>query len=554
MTDTLVENLTTILVDKLQESSSNEIELKERLTELELALENWEWRRLEAQSQQEFSRPGLRTIARQARIFYLKNPLVRRATRLPAYYVFGRGLNINAKDETINEVVQAFLDDKDNLAELTGAIARKQKDIDLRLDGNLYLVLFTEPTTGHVRIGTIPADEIDQIIANPQNRKKVWFYKRIWTYSDFDVASGTTLEKTAIRYYYDFRYSEGKDVLRIGGVDVDRNPVYHIKVGGFSDWLFGVSEVYAILDWARAYKDFLSNFATIMQALARFAWEKKVKGGAPGVAAAKAKLGTTFAANQDASGIETNPPPTTASTFIYDENDAPVNPIRTANATTPADAAKPLRHMVASGSDLPDPMLSGDPQQGTLATAKSLDRPTELAFLDRQELWKEIYNTLLEYVLHAAVVAPNGALRALALPVENEYGETVLQWDENIDTHIDIDFPPILERDVLQAIQALVTASTFDGKTPSVIPDIKWLCKAALTLLGYDDVDEIVDTMFPDEQVLPEDQTNELAQVAESLRQLVVLLREGAPKDVTEQNDDHTNGNGRKESDRILLK
>lgn len=531
---------------------SEDIELKERITELELALENYEWRRLDYQAQQEFSRPGLRTIARIARVYYLKNPLIKRATRLPSYYVFGRGVNIVAKDETINTVIQAFLDDLDNTEELTGAIARKQKDIDLRLDGNLFFVLFTHPVTGKVRLSTIPTAEIDDIIADPQNRRKVWYYKRTQTYDKFDVTSGVTTQETVEKYYYDFRYRDGKNVKVIGGIPVDANPVYHVKVGGFGDWQFGVSEVYSILDWARAYKDFLSNFATIMQALSSFAWDLKVKGGAQGVAAAKTKLGTTFAADTNAGQIERNPPPLSGSTFLHTDEQSPLTPVRTANATTPADAAKPLRHMVASGSDLPDPMLSGDPQQGTLATAKSLDRPTELAFLDRQELWKEIYTTILNFVIYQAVLAPQGLLRSLASPVENEYGETVLEWstktvtntdgtieEKDIDPHIDIDFPPILERDTKDYIQAVVSAATLDGKQPSAIPDLKWIAKTMITSLGFDDVDEIVDSMFPDEQVTQQDQTGQLAQAAESLREAVKLLQQN-----TIEHSANGNGNG----------
>ena len=42
-------------------------------------------------------------------------------------------------------------------------------------------------------------------------------------------------------------------------------------------------------------------------------------------------------------------------------------------------------------------ILSGDLDQGNLATAKTLDRPTELAMMDRQQLWADIFQRLINY-------------------------------------------------------------------------------------------------------------------------------------------------------------
>lgn len=518
MTDPIV-----MLLSEALKDVSNEAELKERLTDLELALENADWQRLSWQSDQEFSRPGLKTIARLARIMDLKNPLVRRGVSLQAFYVFGRGVNISAKDEDINAVVQRFLDDQHNQRELTGAIARKQKDIDLRLDGNLFLTLFMHPVTGNLRVSDIPVAEIDDIISNPQNKSETRWYKRQWTYQEFDEATGTSKDVSTSRYYRDYRYENGREVKSIGGIDVDPNPVYHIKTGSFSDWRFGVSEVYSTLDWAKAYTSFLSDFATVIKALARFAWNMKTTGGATGIAAAKAKLGTTFATG--ALGVETNPPPVVGSTYI--NQDTPLDPIKTAGATTSADAGQPIRHMVASGFGLPDPMLSGDPNQGTLATAKSLDRPTELQFLDRQELWKEIYGTLLAYAIYCAVLASEGPLRGIAQASVNEYGEVIVTFSDNIDSHIDIDFPPILEHDIQEDIGAIKTGATLDGQIPTIIPDKKFLAKLILTRLGVDDIDELVDTWFPDETAID---TPEIAEPLADLNNQLEALREAITK------------------------
>lgn len=91
---------------------TGETPLQERLGELELALENQGWiRQSEMYTSNQFSLPSLKTIARLARVFYLKNPLIQRGVNVSSDYTFGRGITITAKDEQINEAIQQFIDD-----------------------------------------------------------------------------------------------------------------------------------------------------------------------------------------------------------------------------------------------------------------------------------------------------------------------------------------------------------------------------------------------------------------------------------------------------------
>lgn len=268
--------------------------LVERFSELELQLENAGWiRQNDLYSNTEFSLSGLKTIARLARTFYLKNPLIQRGVNVQTDYTFGRGITITAKDEQINEVIQSFIDDLKNQVEITSHQSMLQKDRELQLDGNVFLVFFIHETTGRIRVRSMPFQEIDAIICNPEDRKDPWFYKRIW------IEENDGVPNERIAYYRDWQH--------MGDVDVDGLPdaavlgsgvVFHIKMGGFSDWKFGVSEVYAALDWARAYKSFLENWATLMQAYARFAMKINTQGGAAGVQATKARMQATKSSNE----------------------------------------------------------------------------------------------------------------------------------------------------------------------------------------------------------------------------------------------------------------
>lgn len=491
------------------------INIRERLIELEAALDRDQWVPLGGfDGDHELSRDAIGRISELARLNFLKNPLIKRGVNIMTYYVFGRGVSISAKDDTINDVIDAFVNDLSNQAELTSAIARKAQDRELTVDGNLFFTLFVHPSTGSVRIATIPLTEITGVIRDPQNRRRTMYYKRQWAQSVTDLETGNTKTEERIVYYRDIRNNDPRSMIGRDPVDPE-SVIYHVKVGGFSDWAFGVSDVYAAIDWARAYKGFLEDFAKIIKSLARFAWRQKVTGGAQGVQAAKARLNSTF--GRETGGAESNPSPVAGAVAIEAGN-TQLDPIKTAGSTTDASAGKELRLMAGIAMNLPDHIASGDMAQGTLATAKSLDRPTEFVFTDRQELWVGIFRTILDFVIYNAVAAPNGALRGLGAIVTNEYNEQVVSFPEEVDTTLLIDFPPILEQDTLQAIQALAAAAP-------MLNDPRLLAREALIRLGLDDVDKLVDGMFP--ETAPEDLRNDplLAQVNEALRDLIEVFK-----------------------------
>lgn len=478
--------------------------LTERLAELELQLEDREYLRLGHDLEREFSREALRQINRLARLFYLKNPLIGRGVNVQAHYVFGQGINIRARAAMVNNVVQAFLDDPANRSELTSHQARMQKEVELTLFGDLFFVFFVNKATGRVRVRTIVHDEVEDIICNPEDAKEPWFYKRVWMVQILDLDTGQTKTEQRTAYYPDWRYRPADKPQTIGGKPVMWDtPVYHVKDGALSDMKFGLSQVYASLDWAKAYKKFLEDWATIVRAYSRFAWNLTTKGGAKGVTAARTKLGTTYGA-----GAETNPPPVTGSTFIASEG-TKMEPIRTAGATTSAEDGRRLLLMVAAGTGLPESFF-GDVSVGTLATAKSLDRPTELKMVARQTFWGDIHREILSFVVLCAVLATGGELKgtvsydadgkpAVLLPPDPDQmdPETGEPTGEPADPAVDVTFPPILEHDVNTAVGAIVDAATLKGSQSAGTMDDRTLSRLLLQALGVDDIDEILDKLFP---------------------------------------------------------
>jgi len=454
------------LREQLANADANLGLLRESLAELELAREDAGWLRFMLQGDIEFSRQGLADIIHMSRLMFLKNPLINRGVNIQATYVWGQGVNIHAEDEQVNELVQAFMDDPANKAELTSHQAQTMKEVDLQVLGNLFFVFFLDPTSGATRVRTIPVDEIQEIICNPEDRREPWYYKRVWTEIGVNGAGG---QRTA--YYPDWKLDTAT-ATPPAGVQIAEQPVYHVRVGGLTDMRFGVPETYQAIDWARAYKSFLEDRATVARALSVFASKLSARGGSRGVAAAKSKLGTTYSST----GGEINPAPVAGSTIIMGEGNDWA-PIGVRGATIDPEEGRRFLLMVCAALGLPETFF-GDVSTGNLATAKSLDRPTELKFRDRQELWADVLRNILEYVVSKAT-RRNGVTT----------GET---------PKISVEFPNILEGDTGARITSIVTAATLAGKATAGTIDDRTLTRLLLQALGLDNAEDLTDLIAPE--------------------------------------------------------
>lgn len=254
-----------------------------------------------------------------------------------------------------------------------------------------------------------------------------------------------------------------------------------MAVNRIGQW--GVSEYYAALDWALAYKNFLEQLASVWSALARWAAKIKVPGGVRGVAAAKSKLNTTATSSSG----ETNPPPVTGSTFIESQG-VDLQPFRTAGATMSAEDGRRLLLQAIAVTGFPETFY-GDVSVGTLATAKSLDRPTELKIIDRQALWSDIIRDIMNYVLLQSAKAQGGVLSGYKREPDGDEWIEFVDWGET-DATIKVAWPPIVEEDVPGLVGATVDAATLKGAGGGIPQETA--IRQLLNLLGVPDIDEVI--------------------------------------------------------------
>lgn len=489
--------------------------------ELALMRDDVGWQALAgAGAVEQFDKATIDEIAAFARLYAIKNPLIKRGIEVKRNYVFGQGVSIAAAEPAINAIVQAFIDDRRNGEVLFSQQAQLELERQAQTDGNLFFILFTNEVTGRVRVRDIDATEIARIIKNPEDAHEVWFYERRWTSTALD---GTRMQ--CMELYPDWRYAPQERPATVNGLSVNWDaPIYHAKRDAFPSWDFGISEIYAGLDWAKAYKKFLENWATITQALARFAFRVTTPkvAGARGVVAAKSRLNSTLVNGADS---ERNPAPPAGSTFVAAEG-YDLAPIKTAGATTSMEDGRRLLLMVAATVGLPETFF-GDSAVGSLATARSLDRPTELMMRAIQGWWGQVFADICGYAIVQAVKAPSGQLRGLGgVVVDEEDNLEMVAWGNDPETgapytgSVSATFPPIVEIDPLSDMQALNIAA-------ALVPDERTIAAKALSVLGFDNIDEILDRIFNADLADERTATAE-AGLAEAIKELRAALQEVA--------------------------
>jgi len=485
----------------------NTIELLEEavqegaLGDVELSLEDQTWRLLGFAAAEQFTRQGFKQAAQLTRAMAVINPLIKRGLNLRSMYVWGRGgVQVQARaagptdDELgwqdVNQVVQDFWDDKATRKVLAGAVARETNERTLGTDGTLAVALFTKPTTGRVQPRLIPVEEIEDVICNPEDAGEVWFYKRVWARTTRTI-DGKSVSDQVTTFYPDVDFRpRGVRPLTVGGTRVGTErvggaqimwdaPVAYLTVNGLAGWNFGVGDAFAAIPWARAYKEFLEDWAKLVKSLSRFAWRQT--------------SGTKGRASKVAEGIRAAAPGQTGDTgvgavAVGGPGMGSLEAIPKSGATIDAGSGRPLAAMVASGLDVPVTMLLADPGvTGARATAETLDTPTELMAGQRRDIWSDFLDRIFGYVIDQAVKAPRGPLRGTV--TRDEWDREVVTLAGDTPRTIDFDWPDLTEIGIKDLVEAIAAADD-TGKMPP-LTTVRLLLQA----LGVRDVDELLEAV-----------------------------------------------------------
>jgi len=225
------------------------------------------------------------------------------------------------------------------------------------------------------------------------------------------------------------------------------------------------------------------------------------------MAAYNALLNTTFADSQGTQ-IERNPPPVTGSAHISGPGNT-VKPFQSAGSKDSPEQARRLLLGVAAAQGMPETFY-GDASTGSLATAQSLDRPTELKFLEMQNRWIDTIDQLLQYVLRVSMGTVKGRMREAMvgkkvriLPMRPRMTMNGIVWEagrikQSGDVNIIVRFPAVLEHDPSAMVDAWAHVLTLGGRTgiPAGVVDRRTGALGMLHEIGYEDPAKLCDEIY----------------------------------------------------------
>ena len=423
--------------------------------DVELMLNNIEWKRETSLSWLEFTRWGIQQIILIARLRCLKDPMLKRGMNVSAQYVFGRGVEITSEDTAAAAILKDWR--KRNKATLGHSALAEQHRAKF-YDGNIFWCCFTDSlNSGDVTMRTIDAVEIMDIITNPEDTSEPWYYKRDWVQQEFVGGARKNVHMQAWYPALNYEPTGADRLASIGGVEVRWDePIYHRKCGDApGKWHFGLPQVYAALDGAQAVKRFLQDCMTIRNSLAQFSMILQTKGGQQALQGIKTQLSTTVGPN--ASLWDQNPPAVSGAVFASGPGTT-LQAFATKGAGGSPDDVRQYKLWVVMVFGLPESFF-GDMNTSNLATATSLDRPTELNFKEQQGVWAEDFEALATYQLRKSMGATSGKLREAMRAVMSEAQVSAAPVPDVVVT-----FPAIIEADVPARVHAIVEAITLGSK------------------------------------------------------------------------------------------
>lgn len=298
---------------------------------------------------------------------YQRNPLAHTAVNFTTDFVIGNGFNLVCKNPDVKRVLDDFINNPDN------AVRKYERQAvnDLQVDGELILRFFTE------------AGETVMVPQRP------WELKWIKTQEGF--------YRRPELFHFERFVSQGDSPM--GGQntkpeDVPANEIHFVAINDHAYELRGRPELYRVLPWLKADKDWIEDRARQNRWRNALLWHVRVEG-------ANANMIAAVAARW-----RKPPPPGSAYVSTAAEEVKPLT-----NGGDAGDAShdgRAIRLMVILGMRLPE-YFFGDGQNANLATATKQELPALTKFEAFQQIlieqvWTPIFQRVLQNAMDAGML------------------------------------------------------------------------------------------------------------------------------------------------------
>jgi len=343
---------------------------------------------------------------RRSRRQCYSNPVAERQIETWTDYGFGYVVDVDPEDPVAKRWWDSFWVDAANRPVL---VDRHIHDLsrDLLVDGELFLVFFTDTVTGRTRIRVVPTDEIVEIVVSADDASMPLYYKREF------VLSGSLAPEVV--YYPDFLRTreelgradlgaslvagEGSRPYRLGGEEMraTRVSMMHVAINGRGRPKRGWPLLSTSARWLDAYNEFLEARLAVAKAVYLFVDKIKASGGSRAVDAIESMIRSEL--SMSAGSMDRNP--LGAPGGVWVENEAlsrSRNPLGTGASDAEKDSAAFLAMAGGSGR-VPALMLLGRGELVRMAVADQMMEPVRRQWKRYQTFWRSVWVDVANYVL-----------------------------------------------------------------------------------------------------------------------------------------------------------
>lgn len=369
-------------------------EIEEDLLRISDAFDRQGTQQLTGLPEEDASEIPLRTVkqvAATSRAMNAMNPFVKRGVNARISYVWGKGVSFDKVDG-----IKSIMDD--NRRRLFSPQAFEERERVLATDGNMFLAHPRADARGDGETSfRIVLEQITGSVSNPDDKEEIWYYKREWSVKTTNSTTGEEVTKNFTRWYPSMSYAvklekQGKGLpRRWGKAGVDQNYVIqHETVNKQVGWRWGVPDILPVIFWAKAYKEYLEDNATLVKAYSRLAWQVKLPSGqsGPGIAAqlqAPPSRDPLTGELRDIGGT------------MLGGGGVEMAPIGTNSASVDFTKGTPLATGIAAGLEVSLTVITSDGGTSNRSGAEALDLPTLKAMESRQQLHTESFLDLFKF-------------------------------------------------------------------------------------------------------------------------------------------------------------
>lgn len=361
---------------------------EESIRHASLAIEDIGWKPLGGANDPEtgLDLDHIKEVSKVTQALVTVNPLAKRGIGVRTSYVWGSGVRI--KQAKNNRSIHRTLGTTEAQFELERTLA---------CDGNLFL----EMERNGQKVRRIPLTQIAGAAEHPDEpgvithiRRKYRRYRANAVSTTADTLSGSDKYEEVDEWIPTLEDESDEKVIPVGGERIKVNKtkrIKHVAINRLVGWWWGVPDLYAILPWSKAYKEYLEDCNVLNKAYAQFAWQFHVD----------TKKGVDNAAAEFASAPAVDPATgrtlNVGGTMISSPN-ARLSALQTVR---PVDfsAGRPMAALIAAGLEIPLQVLTADAGQGGSRTVdQTLDTSTKNAMIARQQMMDSALGDVAEYL------------------------------------------------------------------------------------------------------------------------------------------------------------